>query len=245
MQPASAVLVEKSNGLAVVTFNRPEKRNSMSIELLTDFLSALAELKEDDSTHVIILTGKGPAFCAGADLSALKGVQDEAERQRVFARSRKLRGRLSHRTYRAVEGMQQITIAAVSGPCVGGGWAIANSCDFRIAAEDARFWFPEVDLGSPVGASPAARLVRMIGLEKAKEVVLTCRRYTAREIFDMGMVFKVTPKDKLIEEAHALARTLLSKRPAALSLAKAILNNAAGYRNLEAITVDADLFLGE
>jgi len=241
----SAVLVEKSNGLAVVTFNRPEKRNSMSLDLLSDFLSALGELKEDNATHVIILTGKGPAFCAGADLSALKGVQDEAERQRVFARSRKQRGRLSHRTYATLEGMQQITIAAINGPCVGGGWAIANSCDFRIVAEDALFWFPEVDLGSPVGASPAARLVRMIGPEKAKEVVLTCRRYTAREILDMGMALKVTPKDKLMDEARALAQRLLPKKPAALSLAKVILNNAAGYRNLEAIVMDPDHFLGE
>ncbi len=241
----SAVLVEKSNGLAVVTFNRPEKRNSMSFELLSDFLSALEELKEDNATHVIILTSKGPAFCAGADLSSLKTVQDEAERQRLFARSRKQRGRLSHRTYGTLEGMEQITIAAINGPCVGGGWAIANSCDFRIAAEGALFWFPEVDLGAPVGAYPVARLVRMIGLEKAKEVVLTCRRYTAREVFDMGMVLKVTPKDKLLDEAHALARSLLPKKPATLSLAKVILNNAAGYRNLEAIVMEADHFLSE
>ena len=126
-------LVEKAEQIAIITLNRPEKRNPINVEMLQEFESILRDLRDDAGTRVVILTGAGNTFSTGADLTVVKGVTDEAERRRLFARARRYRIRLISRTLGLLENLEQFTIAAVNGYAVGGGWGLALACDFRIA----------------------------------------------------------------------------------------------------------------
>src|SRR5262245_3583292 len=123
-------LVEKADRIATVTLNRPEKRNPINEDMLHELDSILCDLRDDVSTRVVILTGTGKSFCAGADLSIVKGVTDAAERRRLFAEARNRRSRLIARTFALLENLEQPSIAAINGFAIGGGWGLALACDF-------------------------------------------------------------------------------------------------------------------
>jgi len=236
-------LVEKAEHIATVTLNRPEKRNPINEEMLGEFEEILRDLRDDASSRAVILTGTGNSFCAGADLSIVKGVTDPAERQRLFARARNRRARLIGRTFTLLDNLEQVTIAAINGFAIGGGWGLALACDFRIAVPGAQFWVPEVDLGVPLSLGSTARLFNIVGAARAKEIILTCDRYTAEDLLSWGAVTRVVPPDKLMETAYEFAKRLLAKNPKAVTGSKLTVNTLAAVAAREMSTVHPDLFI--
>jgi enoyl-CoA hydratase len=172
-------ILEKEGRIATLTFNRPEKRNPLNEEIVLELESLLHEVPDDKEIRVLIFIGTGNTFSSGADLSQVKGITDKEERQRIFAPLGKRRARLIGRVINTLVNLEQVTIAAVNGYAAGGGWTLALGCDFRIAVEEAEFWFPEVDLGVPLSPASTALVVAYVGPTVAKEIIIGCRRYKA------------------------------------------------------------------
>jgi enoyl-CoA hydratase len=236
-------LVDRDDKIAVVTLNRPEKRNPINEEMLSEFEQIVLSLRDDAGSRAVILTGTGNSFCAGADLSMVKGVTDPAERQRLFALARNRRARLIGRTFPLFENLEQVSIAAINGYAIGGGWGLALSCDFRLAVPGAQFWLPEVDLGVPLGIGTTSRLVSMIGIARAKEVIITGDRYTAEDLHSWGMINRLVVPEMLMETAHDLAKRLIAKNPRAVAGSKLSVNAIAAVAAREVTTVQPDLFI--
>ncbi len=221
------VTLERDGRIAIVTMQRPDRRNSLSDPMLLDLSSALSELANDGRVDAVILTGAPPVFSAGADSPSLKRATTETERRQVFGSRQTQFRRLFGRVTQQLEQLDQPVICAVNGHAVGGGWGLTLGCDFRFAAEEAQFWFPEVDLGTPLGVGSTMRLVRMAGEAMAKELILGCARYTAEQVKAMGLLHRVTPKDDLLQEALAYAQFLAAKPAQALRQVKANINAMA------------------
>ena len=220
-------ILEKDGHITTLTFNRPEKRNPMNEEILLELEGLLHQIRDDAEVRVLILTGTGNTFSAGADLSQTKGITDPQERERIFATYRQRRGRLVGRILHTLVHLEPITIAAVNGYAVGGGWALVLGCDFRIAVEGARFWFPEVDLGVPLSPDTTALLAAHVGPSLAKEIIITCRRYTAEELVPLGLLNKTVKKEALSPTVQELASSLVNKNPNAVIVSKATVNALA------------------
>jgi enoyl-CoA hydratase len=217
-------VLSKDGRIATLTFNRPEKRNPLNEEILLELEDMLHQVRDDPHVRVMIFTGSGNTFSAGADLSQIRGISDEQERQRIFAQYRKRRGRLVGRVLDVLVNLEPITIAAINGYAVGGGWALVLGCDLKIAVEEAQFWFPEVDLGVPLSAGSTALLAAHVGPTRAKEIVITCRRYNAAELLAMGLLNRVVKKAELHPTVNELAQSLIAKNQAAVMGSKLIIN---------------------
>ena len=236
-------LVDRNDKIVVVTLNRPEKRNPINEEMLSEFEEIVMSLRDDASSRAVILTGTGNSFCAGADLSMVKGVTDPAERQRLFALARNRRARLIRRTYPLFENLEQVSIAAINGYAIGGGWGLALSCDFRLAVPGAQFWLPEVDLGVPLGIGSTKRLVSMVVIARAKEIIITGDRYTAEDLHSWGMINRLVAPETLIMAALDLAKRLIAKNPRAVTGSKLSVNTIAAVAAREVTTVQPNLFI--
>lgn len=218
----------KEGRIATLTFARPEKRNPLNEEVVLELEALLHQVRDDRDVRVMILTGSGNTFSAGADLSTLKEVTDHQERQRLFAPLSRRRTRLIGRMLGVLAGLEPLTIAAINGYAIGGGWALALGCDIRVAAAGAQFWFPEVDLGVPLSPASTALLAAQVGPAIAKEIIITCRRYTAEELLPMGLVNRVVKRDELYPAVRELARAVAEKNPAAVMGAKATVDAVSG-----------------
>ena len=230
-------LVDRNDKIVVVTLN------PINEEMLSEFEEIVMSLRDDASSRAVILTGTGNSFCAGADLSMVKGVTDPAERQRLFALARNRRARLIGRTYPLFENLEQVSIAAINGYAIGGGWGLALSCDFRLAVPGAQFWLPEVDLGVPLGIGTTNRLVSMVGIARAKEIIITGDRYTAEDLHSWGMINRLVAPETLIMAALDLAKRLIAKNPRAVAGSKLSVNAIAAVAAREVTTVQPDLFI--
>jgi enoyl-CoA hydratase len=220
------VRLDRESPLATVTLDRPERRNSLSDAMLTDLGRAVTELRDDDSTRVVIVTGAPPVFSAGAD-AGLKSSMSAEERRHAMASRKSQFRRLFERVNTMLEGLEQITICAVNGHAVGGGWGLTLACDFRIASAEAQFWIPEVDLGVPLGVASTTRFVRLVGPARAKEIILECRRYGAEEARALGLVHRVVPGNDLMKHSREYAQMLLTKPFRQLAEMKARINAIA------------------
>ncbi len=220
-------VLEKEGRIATLTFNRPEKRNPLNEEIVLEFESLLHQIRDDKEIRVLIFTGTGNTFSAGADLSQVKGITDPAERQRIFAPLGKRRVRLIGRVLHTLVNLEQVTIAAVNGYAAGGGWSLALGCDLRIAVEEAEFWFPEVDLGVPLSPASTSLLAAHVGPALAKEIIITCRRFKAAELLPLGILNRVVKKADLMPTVRELAQSLANKNPTAVMASKATVNALA------------------
>lgn len=209
------LLVETDGALGHLTLNRPEKLNPLSITTLTELAAAARWFDEQPAVKVVIVSGAGRAFSAGADLTSFAGQQE------VSTRDAADRGR---EMAEALEGMRALSIAAIQGWCVGGGLVLAAACDLRVAAEDARFSIPEVDLGIPLAWGGIPRLVREIGPALTKELVLTCRPFDAAEAKSAGFLNRLVPAEELESSVLELARSLASKASHTLTSTKRHVN---------------------
>jgi enoyl-CoA hydratase len=217
--------LEKHGTVALLTYDRPEKRNPINESSISELEANLVRIRDDDSVRALVITGSGPAFCAGADISHLKGVTDQAERQKRFAAVPDSRRRILRRTFRMLADYPLPTVAAVNGFAVGGGWFLALSCDLRIAVDNAEFWMPEVDLGSPGPREPEQRLAAEVGAARAREIIFTCRRFKAPELYEWGMLNRIVSQDELMPVAIELAQSLANKKPGVILQAKANINS--------------------
>ncbi len=235
-------IVERAGAIATVYFNRPEKLNPINARLPLELLDIAAGFRDDEATRVIVLTGKGRSFCAGADIGMLTASAD-AQANRGQSDSARLRvSRSGWRMMEEWERLDQITIAAVNGFAVGGGLSLAMACDFRIAAAGARIWIPEVGLGVPYMWGSVTRLVNLVGMSKARELIMTCDEVSAEEALRIGLVDRVAPLEQLSAAALELANKLAGKPPMALRRTKDFFK-ALGNSRIGDITY-ADAYLG-
>ncbi len=208
--------LEHDGRVSTLTVNRPQVRNALDTPTVEEFHRALDEVRAHRAT-VLVITGAGDkAFVSGADVSAIR------ERRRDDA----LAG-INSRLMTAVEAHDAVTIAAVNGYALGGGCELALACDIRVAAENAVFGLPEPTLGIIPGAGGTQRLPRVVGLGRAKEMVLTGARWDARRALEVGLVSEVVPLSELARTARAWADRVLGLGPLAVRLAKAALNASA------------------
>lgn len=182
--------------------NRPDKLNPLSTQCLEELVAAADWFNGFDDVRVVIVHGAGRAFTAGADLASFGGPTGSLPRDAADA---------GRRMAEAIESMQAVTIAAVHGHCIGGGVVLAAACDLRIAAESTNFAIPEVDLGIPLAWGGIQRLVREIGPAATRELVMTCRSFSAHEAHVRGMVNTVTADDAYLSDAEEMAQGLARK----------------------------------
>jgi len=222
---SSNFLIEKDGPVTTITFSRPERRNCLNQEVILEFEHHLQVVRDDRECRVLIVTGQGATFCAGADTALFKGdsANDPQQRRRMSEFGRKL-PRLIGRAFDVLAHLDQVTIGAINGAAVGGGWSFALAFDFAIAVEGAEFWVPEVDLNVPFRGAPAAVLAASLGPWRAKEAILACRHYKAEELLAMGLLNRVVKSDQLMTEARELAKAMAAKSPDAIAATKRGIN---------------------
>jgi enoyl-CoA hydratase len=228
------LLIEIEAGVAVVTINRPAALNALNAEVLEDLAAAFAALKPRSDVACVILTGSGQkAFVAGADIAAMQPLDAVTAGQ--FAR-------LGHAVCSGIENFPKPVIAAVNGFALGGGCELAMACDIRIAAENARFGQPEVNLGVIPGFGGTLRLTRLVGKGRAKELIFTGDMIDAHEAYRIGLVNRVVPAAGLLAEARGMAAKIASKGPVALRFAKEAVDNGLEMDLDRAGRFESDLF---
>jgi enoyl-CoA hydratase/carnithine racemase len=222
----------KEGKIAVITLNRPEALNSFDPEQLDQFNKALYDFNEDENLWVAIVTAAGErAFSVGADIkTTLPRIQNSAQRGEMPAPA-------------ICEDMQiwKPIIAAINGACLGGGFEVALACDIRIAAENATFGFPEINLGLIPGWGGTQRLPRAIPLAKAAEMLTSGRPIDANEAYRIGLVNKVVPAAELMAEARKMAETLLKPAPLAARAAKQAMMQGLNTTLLNGLEIEYQL----
>ncbi len=206
------LVVTADGAFGELRLNRPEKLNPLSSHTLHEIELAARWLDEHHDLKVVVVSGAGRSFSAGADLSAFSTAAPMEDRQ------------VGWRMGRALDEMRAVTVARIQGWCVGGGLIVAAGCDLRVAADTARFSIPEVDLGIPLAWGGIPRLVREIGPALTKELVMTCRPFDAAEAKAAGFVNRVVPEAELDTAVDELVRTLVQKPKLALLETKAHVN---------------------
>jgi enoyl-CoA hydratase len=221
----TALKLEKADGVATVTVNRPEKLNALNYAVLGELKAAFEELAADDTVRVVIMTGAGErAFIAGADISELNAIEGPVTAAK--------HARLGQEVAARIEKLPKPVIMAINGFALGGGCELAMAGDIRIAADSAKLGQPEINLGIIPGFGGSQRLPRLVGRGMAKLLILSGEHITAQEAHRIGLVDKVVPAASLMEETRKLATTLAGKPPIALAYAKAAID--------EGLEVDLD-----
>ena len=207
------LLVEKQEGVWIVTLNRPERLNALNYQLAVDLEDVVDKIAEDEEARSVILTGAGRGFCAGADIKAM--VEPGAKKLPIHKR---------YTFFNRLEDLEKPVIAAVNGPCNGGGLELALCCDFRIASEEASFGLGEVKLGVIPAAGGTIRLPRLIGPGRAKEFLYFGNRIDGQEAYRIGLVNKTVPAGELMDEAKSWAAELAERPPLSLKMLKSLAN---------------------
>jgi 3-hydroxypropionyl-coenzyme A dehydratase len=212
----SLVTTSKSDGICTVKINRPDKLNAMNMDAAKELVNIFENLGKDDTVKVIILTGEGDkAFSAGADIEYMSKISpDESEEY----------AKLGQLVTATVENVKQPTIAAVNGFALGGGCELAMSCDIRIAADTAKMGQPEVTIGIPPGWGGTQRLMRIVGIAKAKEMVYTGKMIKAEEAKEIGLVNQVVELSTLMDETMKMAKTIAGNSAIAVRMSKTAIN---------------------
>ncbi len=210
------IIVKKEEGIGWITLNRPHRLNTMTVEMIGELGAALTDLEADKDIRCAVITGAGEkAFSAGADVTAFTGITPAT----AVDASMKMATLTSQ-----IETLAKPVIAAINGYALGGGLELALACDFRIASVNAQMGQTEVKLGLIPGWGGTQRLPRIVGLAKAKEMIMLGDRITAEEALRIGLVNKVVPYDKLLDETKSFAKNFVDGPPIALKAAKHALN---------------------
>jgi enoyl-CoA hydratase/carnithine racemase len=209
---------ETEGHLGILTLNRPERLNALSKQLTLDLGTLVTELESNDDIRVVIVTGEGRAFCAGAD------IKERAENPEDYSIQRS--SRLISPTFRRLERLPQVTIAAINGAAAGGGLELALACDMRIASTTARMGLPEITLGILPGAGGTQRLPRLVGPARAKQMMLFGTLIDANQAFEWGIVNDLAEPDELMAKTREWADVLLERAPISLSNIKWAVNAA-------------------
>jgi enoyl-CoA hydratase/carnithine racemase len=211
---------ERDGPILRVWLARPARRNALDTTALEELAALFGALQRDFATRVVVLGGRGPSFCAGADRRDPPGRARMAADSGASERERRHAAQLGLRACRALEECEVVTIARIQGHAVGGGLALALACDFRIAAEDAVFHVPEVELGIPLSWGAVARLVHEVGAARAREAILLCDRFDARRAEAWGAVHRCVPAAELDVAVDDWARRLAARPEVAVHMTK-------------------------
>lgn len=216
---AEPVLSELRDGVRMLTLNRPERLNAINPPLLRALLAALAHAERDAATRVIVLRGAGRAFCAGDDLKEFEEQRRSPEETRAYIE-------LIQDVTRAITGGEKMVVGAIHGWAVGGGLEWVIDCDIAILAETTRCFFPEIGLGVFVTGGVTALLPRLVGLRKARELILFGERFDAAQALAMGIASKVVPETALLAEAQAVAARIAALPARQVAALKRVINRA-------------------
>jgi enoyl-CoA hydratase len=208
----NAVLFDKQDEVGVITLNRPKRLNAINSDLLSGLIHYLQRAGEDADVKSVILTGSGRAFCAGEDLKETQAGKTLAQWTREVDALQEIQ--------RVISKLGKPLLAAVRGYALGGGLEFALCCDIRIAAEDARFGFPETGVGLTVTSAGTKLIAQIVGLGKAKELIFTGDFIDAAEALRIGLVNQVVSGDDLMEAAFGMCRKINKRSPLALRLSR-------------------------
>jgi enoyl-CoA hydratase len=227
------LLVERRERVAIITINRPEKRNALNIKTREEGAALLEDLRNDASVGVVVFTGAGDkAFIAGADIGEFAGRTAMMQRDVMTARS----------LFTAIDTFPKPVIAMINGYCLGGGCELALACDIRIASENASFGQPEINLGIIPGGGGTQRLTRLVGEGRAMELILSGEIIDAKTAYEIGLVNHVFPADQLQARTMEIANRIAEKSPMALSLAKEAVKLASRSNLDDGLRREVDLF---
>jgi len=228
----ATLLVETNDGVTLIRLNRPEALNALNSQVLADLGAALDAAEADDAVGCVVLTGSERAFAAGADI---KEMSDKSYAQ-MFQEDFFTKGS------RRIEQFRKPIIAAVAGYALGGGCELAMLCDFIIAAETAKFGQPEINLGVMPGIGGTQRLTRLVGKSKAMDMMLTARQMDAAEAERAGLVSRVVPADKLLDEALSAAKRIAGQSSLAVMMNKELVNAAYETTLTTGVALERRLF---
>jgi len=211
---SDAVLLERDGGVATLTFNRPDVRNAMTVELTEAFSEAIESVRGDPKVRAVVVTGAGKAFCAGGDLSWIQpgpGADVPAIRAKM---------RAFYPRFLAIRSLDVPTIAAVNGAAIGAGLCVAMACDLRLAAEDAKLSTAFLRLGMHPGMAATFLLTRLVGTARAAELFFTAKTVDGREAERIGLVNRAVPAGSLADEVRALALQIAANAPIPMGMTK-------------------------
>jgi enoyl-CoA hydratase len=227
------LLVVLQGSAAIITFNRPTVLNAMNTETVQELGAAMTALEQNPQVRVIILTGAGRAFIAGADISEISS--------KTPAQAREY-SELGQRVMQLIQNLKQPVIAAVNGFALGGGTEVVLSCDICIASEQAKFGLPEATLGVIPGWGGTQRAARLIGTAKAKELIFTGEIIDARRAFEIGLISRVVPHEQLMAVVMGLAQKIGECGPLALAMAKKAINEGIEKNLIDACRLETEAF---
>ena len=228
------IIFEVDKGLATITFNRPQAMNALNSDLLDEFENALHSIADDEAVRLLILTGAGEkAFVAGADITEL-ATYSSLQAKRFAYHGQQILGQLQH--------LPIPVIAAVNGFALGGGSEMALACDFIYASENAMFGLPEITLGLIPGFGGTQRLSRLIGLNRAKEMIFSGKMISAADAFALGLVNKVCAASELLDEVRQTAKSIASKGRVSLRAAKQAINRGINADLATGCHIELDAF---
>jgi enoyl-CoA hydratase/carnithine racemase len=230
--------IEQDGALMLIRMNRPEKRNAINRQMHLELQAVCRGLADDFETRVVILAGEGAAFSSGADMSEWR---ESASINELEVRHT---SGIGSRTSAAIEGLDQITIAAVHGFAVGGALVLTTCCDMRVAGESTWFSIPEVELGLPLGWNALPRLAREIGHARALELTVTCDRFSAQQAHEYGLVTHLVADGEEVKTARDLAAKIVARPPLPVAMTKATMKALKrGSEMGDTVYSDADLLL--
>ena len=218
--PFNTLTLTYEDRVALITLNRPDKRNAVSFELVSELMAALDQI-ESSPAQVVIITGAGKAFCAGLDLEELKGLLGKTHEENVKDST------TMARLFRRVYDFPRPTIAAVNGHAIAGGTGIATMCDFTLSVPEAKFGYTEVKIGF-VPAIVSSILVWQVGHKIARDLLMTGRLFDASEAHRYGLVNEIVSPEQLMARSRALAAQLLENSPSSVRLTKKLINGFIG-----------------
>lgn len=227
------LIVDIEENVGIVKINRPDVLNAIDKETILELEKAMHELNDNPAVKVIIITGEGKAFAAGADIRAM--IEFDSIEAREFSK-------LGRRVLSYIENMEKPVIAAVNGYALGGGCEIAMACDIRIASDKAVFGQPELKLGIIPGWAGTQRMARLLGISKAKELIFTGENIDAKEAEKIGLVNKTVSYDELMNEAKKMAKKMLQVGPTALKLVKTVINRGVDSDFTTASSYESEVF---
>jgi len=215
--------IEITGPLGRLTLNRPQRLNAINALMLRELVEAAELFNQKNEVRVVIISGAGRAFCAGADLmdSPVSNALPDSGKTWIQRHQEAQNGR---RMADAIEQMRATTIVRLHGHIVGGGVVLTSACDLRVAADDAQFSIPEIELGIPLTWGAIPRLVRDIGPAMTKELVMTCRKFTSLEAKEIGFVNRVVPFDELDLQVENLAAEIISMPSVPVAITKEYVN---------------------
>ncbi len=235
MEEYKTILYEitgENNAVCRITLNRPDKHNAIDRDMAKELLNAFREVRENDQVGVVILSGAGKSFCTGGDLSIFPSLAQHDNSLNWLARD-------GLDIQNAITGCEKVVIGKIDGHCLAGGLELALACDLLYAKESAKIGTTEINMGILPGWGGTARIVRSMPIFRAREIIYSGRKdYTAREMFDMGLLTRVFPDNEFEEKFEEMVAHISLKKPIALRMAKEVM-----AKSLECGSMDAALAL--